>query len=141
MKKKYLIALFILIIIAVVIFFGLKSCEPRTKTTDMTAPLTETETQTTTTDTTTLSYRSAFINANTDFTCQIYKNPALKTETDTAKLKEGVRQTYDKYGLPVANNEIMVSILKQYENDQEVIATIKENSLPCSEGKDPIFIK
>ncbi|MFA5947425.1 MAG: hypothetical protein WC806_00430 [Candidatus Gracilibacteria bacterium] len=140
MKKKYLIALFILIVIAIVIFFGLKSCEPRTKTTDTTTPATETQT-TTPADTTALSYRSAFINANIDFTCQLYKNPTLKTETDTAKLKKGVHQTYDKYGLPVANNEIMVSILKQYENDQEVITTIKENSLPCSEGKDPIFIK
>lgn len=115
--------------IVVVIIFGMKSCQPRVKeqpTTESGSTQTETE-------------RLGFINANIEFTCEIIKNPDIKN--DKAKVETGVRETFKKYSLPVENNELMVTILKRYQNDTDIAEIIRTNVKPCAEGGEPIFIK
>lgn len=121
--KKTLVVLGIIILI-IIIFLFIKSCEPRTKPTEEelineenTYNLSEEEEM------------SAFILANTDFTCQIIKDPTITENEENTKTL--LNEAYKKYGLPVENDEIMIIILDKYENNESVINTIKENVKNC----------
>lgn len=110
--KKILIAFFVIIFIGAIIFFGMKSCDPRKKETT-----TKEETY------------SAFINANTEFICEIEQNTELKADIEKAKSR--LNEIYAKYKLPVEDDRAMLAILKEYENNEEVINTIKTNTAKC----------
>jgi hypothetical protein len=128
MNKKYLF-LFVLtiIVIILIILFGLKQCDPRVKDAED--------------ENLASSYRDNFINANINFTCQLYKNPQMIEDKSEAELKNEIYNTYEEYNLPVNDNPLMVEILKIYENDKFVISTVKSNSLPCAEGGQGIFLE
>ncbi|MBU1151725.1 hypothetical protein KJ632_02760 [Patescibacteria group bacterium] len=134
-KKRLLILVFFIVIIILALLWFFQSCEPRVKEEETAIPRTEEE------DDIYRTYYNAFINANADFTCQLIKLPELKESSDPEDVKAEVRKTYEKYGLPVHNNAIMVSLLKRFENDQEITATIKNNSAPCKEGGEPIILE
>lgn len=117
--KKALIALAIVIVLALLVLW-FQSCEPRQKDASDEAnllELTDEETQT------------AFIKANTDFTCQIKSNPSLVEDEDN--LKSLLTEAYKKHGLPVQDNSKMIDILDRYEDNKEVINIIKENVESC----------
>lgn len=118
--KKILIAFFVIISIGAIIFFGMKSCDPRKK-----EIISEEE-----------KY-SAFINANTEFICEIEQNTKLKTDIEKAKSR--LNEIYAKYKLPVEDDQAMLAILKEYENNEEAINIIKTNSAGCQNGGSPIF--
>lgn len=122
-KKIIFIIIFFLILVIGGVIFVYKSCEPRVK---------EEENQIENFD----EY-SAFINANTKFTCEIIKNQELAN--DTAKMEGRLKEIYAEYNFPVENDAAMFEILNKYENDLEVTAIIKSNSDPCYEGGNPIF--
>ena len=119
--KKILIALIIIAIILGIIF-GIRSCGTRKKIVDS-----EEE-----------EY-SAFINANIEFTCAFIKDRTL--EIDKIESEKLVKESYKKYKLPVEDNEAMFTILKKYENNQEVAEIIKTNTQNCLKGGSPIFFQ
>ncbi|MBI4235156.1 hypothetical protein HY604_02555 [Candidatus Peregrinibacteria bacterium] len=82
--------------------------------------------------------KKAFINANIDFTCLIYIDQ--KILEDTQRLKESIDAAYRKHDLPVNNDTLMMTILSKYENDQYVIDTVRNNSAPCANGNEPVYL-
>jgi hypothetical protein len=128
-KKTIFIFVAIVIIIAIIVIFGFKSCDPRLKEQPVNdAGQTQSDIE-----------RMNFINANVEFTCEILKNPELKT--DKAQTETRVNEVFKKHSLPVEDNTKMIEILKKYQNDSDIEKTIKENAKPCASGGEPIFIK
>ncbi|MBD3361030.1 hypothetical protein GF366_04495 [Candidatus Peregrinibacteria bacterium] len=121
--KKLIIVILVFIIILTAAFFLLQRCELREKPEE---EITETEEVE---ETDKLDEKSAFINASIEFTCKVLKDPTL--EEDEGKMKEELNKSYQKFGLPVEDDEKMVSILDKYENDTEVLNIIKENTKAC----------
>ncbi len=121
MKKTIIVSL-ILAVIIILIILGFKSCNPRKK-------IITTEDE---------EY-SAFINANTEFTCELIKNPTLSE--DNSESQNRLEEIYAKYKFPVDDNEKMLEILKKYENNAEVAAIIQMNTQSCLQGGNPIFYK
>lgn len=119
-KRKLFIVIAVILIFLVIILLLFKSCNPREKTID--SPEEE---------------YSAFINANTEFTCEILKNPTLVNDQEASE--EKLRAAYEKYFFPVDDDESMLEILAKYENNLEVAGIIQTNSTPCAEGGNPIF--
>lgn len=68
--------------------------------------------------------KANFISANVELTCEILKNPSL-TVLDVQKREEFAKEIFSKYGFDVENDDEMLSILDKYENDQEVLASVK----------------
>ncbi len=139
-KKTFVLIAAAVVILILLILLGLRSCEPRVKdeegneipqTIEEEIPqnLPEIDDQ----------YKNAFINTNVDFVCQVRLDNTIVE--DKFEVETRVREAYEKYGLPVEENETMLAILKKYENDEEVAATIRTNSAPCSQGQDPIIIE
>ncbi len=128
--KKFFFILFVILIL-VGIFFAFKSCEPRVKPTEnTTSEDASNETATTIETTEDLEvYRTPFIDANTEFTCQITLDTSILE--DDALFKTTLDASYQKYGFPINDNEKMIKILDKYENDQDVINAIKENVKEC----------
>jgi hypothetical protein len=122
MKKYLIIAALIILIILAFLFF--RNCEPQKKTTEDDGQTEITE------ETVDLSlYRDPFVYANTDFTCQVIKNPTLAD--DQALMKTTLDEAYKKYGFPVEDNGTMLEILSLFENDEGVINEIKTNVNEC----------
>ena len=120
MNKKILIALFISLLVIVMIIFGLKSCNVRTKV--ITSDAEE---------------YSAFINANIEFTCMVMKDATLaENTTDNQKKLDDI---YAKYKLPVTENAQMLAILQKYSDNTEVATIIQQNTTNCLQGGSPIF--
>lgn len=72
---------------------------------------------------------SAFILANTEFGCELLKNPEIE---ESAERSENLTKTaYEKYGFPVENTPIMMEILAKYENIDEVTQIIRINVQNC----------
>jgi hypothetical protein len=117
MKKA--LAVIVAIVIIILIILGFRSCEPRVKT------LSPEE------------LYPAFINANIEYTCELIKSPALKT--DEEKAREIVSEIYSSYQLPVDDNASMLDLLQRYEDDIEVIAIVKTNTQTCFNGEAPIY--
>lgn len=151
-KKKYLLLLILLLLIIGSAFFAFKSCEPRQKAEEDSTEASDTESESetlsdsgtsadsaTTTSSDSFDELSAFINANIEFTCEIIKNPALAENQKESETK--VNAAYKKYGLPVEYDKQMIEILKKYENDENVISIVRENTKPCKEGGEGIFYK
>ena len=153
-KKKFFLLLILLLLIIGGAFFAFKSCEPRQKDTEsstedpsenssedseITTDETSTTDSATASDSANFDELSAFINANIEFTCEIIKNPALAENQKESETK--VNAVYAKYGLPVDDDKQMIAILKKYEDNNEVISTVQENTRPCKEGNEPIFYK
>lgn len=142
--KKWFIA-FVAILIIVVVILLLTKCDFRKKTTvNETATNTEQATEEATTETTAptidiIVYKNDFINANIEFTCQIYKVTGFTDNQDA--MKTSLNSIYKAHGLPVDQNSTMIDILNKYENDTTVINTIKTNSKPCETGGDPVYLK
>jgi len=131
-KKTLFILVATVVVIIIIVILGLKSCTPRVKD----EPIETTDT----TDQTQINVeRNNFINANTEFTCELIQNPDLRN--DQVATETGVRATFKKHNLPVDDNASMITLLKKYENDTEITAIVKENAKPCLEGKDPIFVQ
>lgn len=122
MNKKVFIGIFIFLLILAVIIFGFKSCDARKKI--ITSESEE---------------YSAFINANIEFTCELIKNPALADNNNDSQKR--LNEIYEKYKLPVSDNEIMLGILKKYENNEEIAVIIQTNTQSCKQGGSPIFYK
>lgn len=120
MNKKILIAAFVFLLILALIIFGIKSCNPRKKI--ITSENEE---------------YSAFINANIEFTCMVMKDPSLAENTEDNQKK--LNEVYEKYKLPVSDNDQMLTILQKYENNEEVAAIIQQNTQNCLKGGSPIF--
>ncbi len=152
--KKVLMIFVIILILALAGIFIFKSCEVRTKTDDDSTENTENLTEEEDTESSTASerndspiaeadietkYRPGFINANIEFTCELLKNPALLENSE--EISQKINETYAKHGLPVDNNEGMIAILQKYEQDAEIIALITENSAPCKNGEEGIFVE
>ena len=125
--KKLILALIIGAIIIVIIFFAVKGCEPRKKTTEEETPITE-NTQEDTTETNN-NYSTAFINASTEFTCEILKDKSILENQQTSQAR--LNEIYLSHGLPTDNNEEMIRILQKYENDEETLNQIRENTKNC----------
>lgn len=121
--KKSVIVVIAIIIIALIILFFLKGCEPRIKTDGDEANQTTQDTRTAE------DFRDAFIQANTEFTCAIVKNPELTK--DGEQLKEILDEAYERNTFPIEDNERMLEILGTYENDEAVISAIKANVAEC----------
>lgn len=121
MKKTIMVSL-ILAIIVILIILGFKSCNPRKKI------ITSEDEE-----------YSAFINANTEFTCELIKNPNLSE--DNSESQKRLNEIYAKYKFPVDDNETMLEILKKYENNTEVATIIQANTQSCLQGGNPIFHK
>lgn len=124
-KKNYRKIIFIIIFFLILVIggaiFAYKSCEPRVKEAEEVINFDE---------------YTAFINANTKFTCEIIKDQELAN--DTAKMERRLKEIYAEYNFPVEDDAAMFTILNKYENDIEVTAIIKSNSEPCYEGGEPI---
>lgn len=120
MNKKLLIAIFAFILVIVLIIFGFKSCNTRTKVISSEA-----------------EEYSAFINANIEFTCMVMKDPKLAE--NSAENQQKLNNVYAKYKLPISNNAQMLNILQKYENNTNVAAIIQENTMSCLQGGSPIF--
>jgi hypothetical protein len=71
-----------------------------------------------------LSERERFIEANTQITCEILKDPSLSV--DLQRSKELSQEIFTEYNFPIEDNEEMLSILDKYENDEELILLIQE---------------
>lgn len=130
MKKFIFILLVILIIIG--IFFAFRSCEPRVKPVENTTSedvSNETVTTTEVIEEDLEIYRTPFIDANTEFTCQLIADETILE--DDALFKENLDAAYKKYDFPIDDNQKMIKILDKYENDEEVINAIKENVKKC----------
>lgn len=118
--KKILIAFFVIILIAAIVIFGMKSCNPRKK-------IISSEEE---------EY-SAFINANIEFICELEQKTELKSDIESAKKR--LNEIYEQYKLPVDDDTAMLAILKKYENDEDVISIIKSNTATCQTGGNPIY--
>ncbi len=118
--KKTIIAFFVIILITVIILFGIKSCNPRKK-------IISSEEE---------EY-SAFINANIEFICELGQKTELKSDLESAKKR--LNEIYEQYKLPVDDDTAMLTILKKYENNEEVIEIIKSNTAACQTGDNPIY--
>lgn len=124
--KKGVITVVVIVIIALIILFFLKGCEPRVKTEGDEAAHTE--------DTRPIKdYRDAFIEANTEFTCALVKNPELTK--DGEKMKTILDEAYERNTFPIEDNARMLEILAAYENDEEVIGIIKGRVEACQKAE------
>lgn len=112
MKKVWYVIAVVIIIILIIL--GIKACEPRTKNLS-----TEEE-------------YNAFINANIEFTCTISQDPSIIL--DDALTTEFLDSIYQKWNLPIDDDQAMKSILDKYENDPEIISIIKSNTKNCING-------
>lgn len=108
--KKF-IAIIIGLAVIIGIIFAVKSCSPRTK------PLTESEEIT------------AFVKANTDFSCLLKNSPDLKT--NDAEAKTELNNIYAKYRFPTENDQAMMDILNKYSTNADVINQIKAGTKNC----------
>lgn len=117
--KKIIIAI-VLTVIAVIVFFAVKSCEPRVKNEN------ENSQNETTQET---DYKVAFIEANTEFTCEILKNPTIKDNEEQLKIL--LNQSYKKYGFPTEDDLEMIKILNEYEDKEDIINEIKNRVKNC----------
>lgn len=117
--KKLLLVLVILALL-VGAFLAFRQCEPREKPPEE-GEQEQTEPQ--------IDFRSAFVEANVEFTCQIINDPQFAQ--DEAAMKESLNAAYKKYGFPVDDDEKMITLLDAYENDTEITETIKERVQTC----------
>lgn len=108
--KKF-IAIVVIIAAIIGIIFAAKSCNPRLKSITAEEEI------------------SAFIKANTEFTCLINTSPELKT--NDAKAKEELNKIYTKYRFPTEDDQAMMDILNKYSNDNEVNNQIKAAVKNC----------
>ena len=122
MKKSLIVIGLVIIVVAG--FFVVRSCEPRTKI-EETVPPTEDITQ----PDVAATLKSAFISANVEFGCRISRNEIDVTSDEEAS--SALNESYEKYGMPVDDDGLMIKILKLYENDQSVIDTIKAQIQGC----------
>ena len=113
-KKGKIIGIIIAIIIIIILLLSFKSCNFRNK-------VLESETE----------YFSAFVNANTDFTCEIFKDDTLLLQPEIAEVR--LNEMYAKWYLPVEDDATMINILKKYENNEEATALISKNSAKCKD--------
>jgi len=125
MKKTFLAITAIIIII--IIFLLLKSCEPREKTEEnlfteeISEEIEETEES--------IDYKSAFIEANTDFTCQIIRGEIDIKDEEAAKT--ALNEAYKKQEFPVDEDEKLIELLEIYKTDENVTAIIKSRVQEC----------
>ncbi len=132
--KKGLIAIIVIIILVIIAILLLRGCEPRKKPQEET-PTEETSDDVAETESETNSetdYHSAFVKANTEFTCAIVTSPELAENEE--ELIIALDEAYEKNGFPIDDNERMFEILSQYENDQEAINEIQQNVKECQEA-------
>jgi len=108
--KKFVIAAIVVIIIIVAIF-GIKSCFFDTDEKE----------------------QNAFINANIEFNCVLFADPALPDKPGLFKQK--LTEIYQSYSLPVDDNEKMMTILKKYQNNTEITKIITSFTGKCKDGK------
>jgi hypothetical protein len=140
MKRTPLILLTVLIIL-LVILFSLLSCEqsrseteaPSEETPKSDETATGTETDTTNEESTESFdievFSTPFIEANIQFSCEIIRNPDLKTSE--ALMKQRLAQIYKEKGFPTHDDNQMILILQKYEKDQDTTDTIREGTAEC----------
>lgn len=109
MKKFIAIALAVAVLVGII--FAVKSCTPRVK------PLTEEE------------ELSAFVQANSEFTCLLKNTPGL--EQDTTEAGSKLQEIYAQYNFPVSDDQKMMDLLNKYENNVEAIHQIKIQTENC----------
>lgn len=124
--KKILLAIIVGIIIVIILLL-FKSCEPREKTEEnefteeVAEEIEETEVK--------FDYRNAFIEANTDFTCQIIKGEVDIEDEEAAKI--ALSEAYKKQQFPTEDDETLIEILDVYKNNEEITAIIKSRVQEC----------
>ena len=74
-------------------------------------------------------YRNAFIEANTDFTCQIIKGEIDVEDEEVAKI--ALNKAYEKQQFPIEDDKTLIDVLEVYKNDEEVTAIIKSRVQEC----------
>jgi hypothetical protein len=104
---KKIIAVIVFIIIIILIILGIRSCEPRVKP-GAGDP-----------------YFDPFVRASVEYVCIIAKEFSFNDESEEAKAV--LNEIYEKHGLPVDDNELMIEIYQKYENNAEIINAINEN--------------
>lgn len=109
MKKFIAIALAVAVLVGII--FAVKSCTPRTKSLSPEEEL------------------SAFVQANSEFTCLLKNTPGLEQDTKEAGSK--LQEIYAKYNFPVSDDQKMMDLLNKYENNVETIHQIKIQTENC----------
>ena len=71
-----------------------------------------------------LTEKERFIEANTQVTCAILKDPSLSINLEESK--ELSTKIFAEYDFPVEDNEAMIALLDKYENDEEILKTVQE---------------
>jgi len=74
-------------------------------------------------------YRTPFINANIDFSCQILEDDTILQDNEISKTK--LNESYTNHLLPVDDDLLMIQILDLYENDSTVIQEIRSGVKEC----------
>lgn len=71
-----------------------------------------------------LTEEEKFIEANTEITCEILKDPSLAV--DIERSRELSNEIFKKYDFVVEDNDVMLELLNKYEENEEVLNAIKE---------------
>ncbi len=125
MKKYLIIAVLLIVLLVGGYIYLLKNSATKPAEENLTNTLTsQVEESTNTTD-----YKNAFIEANAIFTCQI-----IAQEIDVQnelEAKVALNKIYQEYEFPVDDDTELIKILDQYQNDEEIIALIKEKVQAC----------
>lgn len=135
--KRLILFLFVLILIAIIVIFLLTKCEPRVRppedeeNTTITDDIGDDDTITQPEDLDLAQYRTPFINANINFTCQIKSDPDLADNPPV--FKSQLDKAYETHELPIENDSLMLEILDLYNDDQSVISEVRDGSQECPE--------
>ncbi|MBT4917530.1 hypothetical protein HN709_03525 [Candidatus Peregrinibacteria bacterium] len=124
--KKILLAISVAIILILLLLL-FRSCEPRQKTeeNEFTEEIAETIEETEEK----FDYVNAFIEANTDFTCQIIRGELDPTDEEAAKT--ALSEAYEKQQFPVEDDATLIEIIEAYKTNDEITAIIKSRVKEC----------
>lgn len=71
-----------------------------------------------------LTEKERFIEANTEVTCEILKDPSISIDLEKSKTLSN--KIFAEYDFPVEDNEVMLALLDKYENDEEILKAVQE---------------
>ncbi|MFA4891200.1 MAG: hypothetical protein WC604_02515 [Candidatus Gracilibacteria bacterium] len=71
-----------------------------------------------------LTEKERFIEANTEVTCEILKDPSISIDLDKSKTLSN--KIFAEYDFPVEDNIAMLALLDKYENDAEILKAVQE---------------
>lgn len=130
-NKKLLAFLFAGIVIILLILFGISRCEPRAKEDNINNPDSQEQSEEieAVDDSVLEQYRSAFVQANIDFGCDLIEAPEIESSSEIFQATLNVN--FAKNNLPVDNDALMVQILQKYGDDESVLSEIEAGIEDC----------